>query len=102
MRRALKAALWGAGGLSALVAGYLLLLCFPGPLFAYHAQVGALTLYDDDPIAPGTAQQVLLDVQRRLDRCPLDAGRPAQSVFLCDREWQHRLLMLSVPKAGGV
>jgi hypothetical protein len=84
-----------------LVAAYLLLLAFPEPLFAYKFASGNLTLYCDDPIPPEGAS-VLADVQRRLERCPLYAGRPHEYIFVCRHTWRFDLLANRNSGAGGL
>lgn len=98
MLRTLKMPFLALGGLAA---GYLLLLCFPQPLFANKASSANLTLYCDEPI-PGEVQGVLEDAQRRLDRCPLYAGHLPQNIFLCNRDWRFKLLANKNSGAGGL
>ncbi len=85
---------------ASLAAGYLLLLCFPQPLFAYHLTWSNLTLYCDDPIA-ANAPAVLQDAQRRLVLCPLYAGRPCENIFLCNHDWRYKFFANRHSGAGG-
>lgn len=80
---------------------YLVLLCFPQPLFAYKFTSGNLTLYCDDPI-PLEGAEVLADVQGRLGRSPLYEGRPHQKVFVCNRSWRYKLLTSRSAGGGGL
>jgi len=100
MRKMIRSLKYLILGLAGLAAGYLLLICFPQPLFAYSHSRENLTLYCDDPIPP-QADQVLSDVQRRLDRCPFYAGHPRQNIFLCDHSWRYELLTNLHSNAGG-
>jgi hypothetical protein len=83
-----------------LVAAYLLLLVFPEPLFAYKFASANLTLYCDDPIPP-EGSDILADVQRRLDKCPLYTGRPHEDIFICDHAWHFDLLANRNRGSGG-
>lgn len=83
-----------------LAAGYVLLISFPQPLFAYSRSWNNLTLFCDDPI-PVQADQVLADAQRRLDRCPFYADHPHENIFLCNHSWRYGLLTNTHANAGG-
>lgn len=100
MKKAVRILRFFFMGVLGLAASYILLICFPQPLFAYSHTWNNLTLYCDDPIPP-QADQVLADVQRRLDRCPLYADHPQEDIFLCNHFWLYRLLTGTHSGAGG-
>ena len=87
--------------LVALTGGYLLLLCFPQPLFAYQYTGGPIVLYSDDPI-PMAAGAILLDAQTRLGKCPLYRNHPRQNIFLCNQPWRYKFFFYGSPKSGGL
>jgi hypothetical protein len=88
------------GGVTLLLAlSYLLLLCFPHPLFVYKYSTEGLNLYCDDPIPP-EAGRVLSDVHGRLKKSPLDEGRPTQNIFICNHRWRY-LLLTNINAGGG-
>ncbi len=95
--RILRPCLFGFLGLAA---SYILLICFPQPLFAYSHTWNNLTLYCDDPIPP-QADQVLQDAQRRLGRSPFYANKPHENIFLCNHIWRYRLLFAANENAKG-
>jgi hypothetical protein len=100
MKKAIQFFGFSLFNLLGLAAIYLLLVCFPQPLFAYSHSWDNLTLYCDDPIPP-QADGVLQDAQRRLNRCPFYTGHPHQNIFLCNHAWRYRLLTNTHAKAGG-
>jgi hypothetical protein len=88
-------------GVLGLATGYLFLLCFPQPLFAYKFSTESITLYCDDSI-PAGVERVLQDVQSRLEKCPLYMGHPHQNVFVCNHSWRYKLFTNRNSGAGGL
>jgi len=92
---------WTGWSLPVLAAGYLFLLCFPQPLFAYKFPAGNLTLYCDDPI-PQSAGEVLREAQGRLDKSPLRGLLGRQNVFICNQSWRYKWLANRNANGGGL
>lgn len=88
-------------GIVGLALLYVLLLCFPQPLFAFKVVAGNLVLYCDEPIAEAATGKVLQDVQRRLETSPFYRDHPHQSAFVCNTSWRFRLLANRSSRAGG-
>ena len=66
-------------GLAAI--GYLLLLCFPRPLFAYTANYERFTIYSREPIDPGI-ERVLDGAETRLRTSPIYDGEISRRIYL--------------------
>ena len=77
-------------------------LAYPQPLFAYHAERGALQLWSDRPFDVAKVDDVLADVERRIARSPLPLGAGPHRVFIANAEWRRRLVFLWNSGAGGV
>lgn len=84
-----------------LVSGYVALLAFPQPLFAYRAQSGNLTLYSDVPFDAAAGEAALRFAEAKLARSPLYRGKPA-AAFVCNTAWRRRLMFTVQQNAGGV
>jgi hypothetical protein len=76
-------------------------LMHPPPLFPYHAEYGRLSLYADRPFDAGRADQILVDVERRLSRSSLNDDH-AHRIFITGSEWRRRILFLWNAGAAGV
>jgi hypothetical protein len=85
-------------GLSLL---YILLLCFPDPLFAYEFKSGPIVIRSDQPI-PATAESVLRESQRRLTRSPFFDPSVERRVYVCNRPWRFVLFANIRYRAGGL
>src|SRR5882757_881687 len=77
-------------------------LAFPQPLFAYHAERGALQLWSDRPFDAAKADDVLADAERRIARSPLALGLGPHRIFIANAEWRRRLVFLWNEGAAGV
>jgi hypothetical protein len=88
-------------GLLVASAGYLVLLAYPQPLFAYELTHAGLTVHADTPI-PDTMRGTLERVRARLDRSPLTERRPAPQVFICNAPWRFALFARQNYRVGGV
>jgi hypothetical protein len=77
-------------------------LAFPQPLFAYHAERGALQLWSDQPFDAARANDVLADAERRIARSPFALGAGPHRVFIANAEWRRRLVFLWNSGAAGV
>jgi hypothetical protein len=70
---------------------YLLLLCFPQPLFHSSVQADNLTLYSDQPFSPEAARHVLELVGTKLSSSPLYSTQQHHVAFVCNARWRQRL-----------
>jgi hypothetical protein len=77
-------------------------LAFPQPLFAYHAERGALQLWSDRPFDAAKADDMLADTEWRIARSPLALGAGPHRVFIANAEWRRRLVFLWNYGAAGV
>src|SRR6516165_6481316 len=80
---------------------YLLLLAFPDPFFAYEVKGGRIVVRSDEPI-PATAQSVLIEVERRLERIPFDRTSIERRLYICNRPWRFLLFANVRHRAGGL
>ena len=77
-------------------------LAYPQPLFAYHAERGALQLWSDRPFDAAKANDVLADAERRIARSPLPPGPRPHRVFSANAEGRRRLVVpANAGPAGG-
>jgi hypothetical protein len=67
--------------IGAMALGYLLLLCFPQPLFAYSATYGNFTIHSREPIEP-EIEKVLTAADTRLRRVPFYNNDRARQIYL--------------------
>ena len=88
-------------GLLVASAGYLVLLAYPQPLFAYELTHAGITVHADTPI-PDTMRGTLERVRARLDRSPLTERRTAPQVFICSAPWRFALFARQNYRVGGV
>jgi hypothetical protein len=103
-KRIVRGGVFGALGLGIILALYLVLLCYPRPLFGHSFRRGELTLYSDEPIPRAPAERMLEDVARRLVRSPLAGpGRlNDMRVYICNRRWRFILLANFRYRVGGL
>ena len=89
-------------GCAAVLALYLLLLCFPQAFF--HASVGAnnLTLYSDQPFSQEAGKHVLDLVAKKLSASPLYLPQQSHMAFICNARWRQRLFFNRNYGVGGV
>jgi hypothetical protein len=80
---------------------YILILCFPQPLFPYKSSFENLSLYCDEPLSEKSVD-VLKDIQRRLGTSVLYKDRHHENIFVCNQEWRHRLFFSAAFKSGGL
>jgi len=90
------------GSIVLLGASVATVLAYPQPLFAYHAERGALQLWSDQPFDAARANDVLADTERRIARSPLALGLGPHRIFIANAEWRRRLVFLWNYGAGGV
>ncbi len=91
----------GILGLVTITAGYLVLLAYPQPLFAYELTHAGLTLHADRPI-PASMAATLERVRARLDRSPLYDGTITPQIFICNSPWRFALFARQNYRVGGV
>jgi hypothetical protein len=80
---------------------YLLILCFPDPLFAYEFEHGPIIVRSDLPI-PATAESVLRDSERRLARSTFYQPSTRRRVYICNRSWRFFLFANIRYRVGGL
>jgi hypothetical protein len=102
MRMIRRLILGFAGAVVLLGASAAAVLAYPQPLFAYHAERGALQLWSDRPFDAAKADDVLADAERRIARSPLALGAGPHRVFIANAEWRRRLVFLWNQGAAGV
>jgi hypothetical protein len=86
----IKAAIFSVLGAFGLFFLYVLVLKHPGLFFDHTFTDGRITLYSDEPIPSGPAQQLLERVEQRLARSPLFQARAGDTirVYICNRRWR--------------
>ena len=82
-----------------LAVGWLTLLIYPQPLFAYSVHQNNLVLYARTPL-PEQAGPILDEAQRRIARSPLYDPTRTQHAFLCDTPALFAFLTLT-NRSGG-
>ena len=80
---------------------YPILLAFPYPFFRYHARAENIAVFSDESISPALFP-ILHDVERRLQRSPLNDASLHHRVFICNETWRFVLLANTDSHAGGV
>lgn len=98
-KKTLLKLLAGVAGAFAVV---LLVLSVPQPFFRVSASAKNLTLFSDQPFAPGAGQRVLELVEAKLAKSPLYTAGQNHQVFICNARWRQRLFFTYVYGAGGV
>jgi hypothetical protein len=100
----IKAAILSVLGIFGLFFLYVFLLKHPGIFFGHSFTDGRITLYSDDPIPAGSAQQVLERVEQRLLRSPLFHSRAGDDirVYLCNRRWRFFVFSNFRYQVGGL
>ena len=68
---------------------------------SYHAEYGRLSLYSDRPFDVGRANQILVDVERRLSHSSLNDDN-AHGIFIVSAAWRRRILFFWNAGAAGV
>lgn len=76
---------------------YLLLVAFPGVLFAHRMDQGAFRVFSDRPIEP-EMRGILEDAAGRLARSPLDDGSVDHRLYIANDGWRRTLLS---PRSAG-
>jgi hypothetical protein len=77
-------------------------LVHPQPAFAYHVQLGRLSLFSDRPFDVEKSKVLLAEVDRRLRLASLDHGDGEHRIFVANSPWWARLVFLWNSGAGGV
>ena len=90
-------------GLSLLGAsgGYVALLCFPDPFFAYALIHGSIILRSDEPI-PASTRSVLDEAERRLAGSPLNQPATKNHIYICNRPWRFLVFANFRHHVGGL
>jgi hypothetical protein len=90
-------------GLSLLGAsgGYLAMLCFPDPFFAYQLIHGTIILRSDEPI-PASARPVLDEAERQLTGSPLNQPATKHHIYICNRPWRFLVFANFRHHVGGL
>ena len=70
---------------------YLLLLCFPQPLFQSSVQADNLSLYSDQPFPTEAARHILELVGTKLSASPLYSPHQVHVAYVCNARWRQRL-----------
>ena len=77
------------------------LFAYPEPFFAFHVSFGRLSLYSDRPFDPERGRAILADVERRLQRSPIN-NRRVHRIFVTNSGWRRALAFWAAPGAAGV
>jgi len=80
--------------------GYLVLLAYPQPLFAYELTHAGLALHADRPIPPSMVA-TLERVRARLDRSPLYSRMNPPQIFICNSHWRFAVFARGNYRVGG-
>jgi hypothetical protein len=75
----------------ALFSVYTALLCVPQPFFSHSVRAGSVKLYSDRPLQEAAARNVLRLALDKLATCPLYAGHPDATVYICNSRWRQVL-----------
>jgi hypothetical protein len=81
--------------------GYLVLLAYPQPLFAYELTHAGITVYADTPI-PDPMRTTLERVRARLDRSPLAGRTTTSQIFIANAPWRFALFARQNFRVAGV
>jgi hypothetical protein len=77
-------------------------LVHPQPAFAYHVQLGRLSLFSDKPFDVDKSKRLLADVYRRLRLASLYHSDGEHRIFVANSYWRARLVFLWNFGAAGV
>jgi hypothetical protein len=80
---------------------YPIVLALPYPFFRHHARAENITVFSDESISPALFP-ILNDVERRLQRSPLNDPSLRHRVFICNETWLFVLMANTDSHAGGV
>jgi hypothetical protein len=81
--------------------GYLVLLCFPQPFFAYRLNHGSIIVHSDEPI-PASARSVLDEAERRVAKSPLIRPIQEHRIYICNRPWRFFVFANFRHQVGGL
>jgi hypothetical protein len=81
--------------------GYLVLLAYPQPVFAYELTHAGITVYADTPI-PDPLRTTLERVRARLDRSPLAGRTTTSQIFIANAPWRFALFARQNFRVAGV
>lgn len=87
--------------IAAALTGWVALVAYPQPLFAYTARDANVVLHARRPF-PAETKPLLEDVLRRISHSPIYDPGSIHHVFLCDTPALYRFLALWQYKSGGV
>ena len=79
------------GTLSLLIAGALVVLATPQPLFAHQMTYGRFQIWSDRPIDEAAAETVLADAQGRIAKSGLYTADQTFRLFVCNDNWKLAL-----------
>jgi len=77
--------------IAGMAAAYLVLLCFPQPLFAYSANYGNLTIHSREPLPP-EIEAVVARANERLARVPFYNAERTRQIYLTGGSKMYALL----------
>ena len=78
------------------------LLAHPQPLFAHSVADGQLELWSDRHFDAEAGRRILVDIESRISRSPLDRRDGVHRIFIVNEPWRARLLFLWNYGVGGV
>jgi len=87
--------------LSLLITGYILFLCYPQAAFPHRYEQGNILLYSDQALDDNW-RNILVGVQRRLERSTAYEPERKYQVFFCKRKELFRRIAFFQPQAVGV
>lgn len=86
-------------GIGALAILYLVLLCYPGPLFSVGYEYHQFEIHSNELI-PEEIESVLDDVERRISNSELYSNTQKFSVYLCQSDWMYFLFSRNLNSGG--
>jgi hypothetical protein len=84
------------------IAGLLLLLSYPQPLFSWSVHIHNLSLYSDQAFSSEDGKQVLELAQAKLTRSALYSSRDNYAIFICNSDWRRMIFFFANSKARGL
>lgn len=92
---------WPAICIPVMILGYLGVLTYPQPAFAYHITYRQFDIWSDRPV-DAKISAVLDDALRRMRTSELYSSEQKFRIFLCNTTWRLGLYGLFQTKAGGI
>ena len=91
-----------AAGTAVVFAAWVLLLCYPQPLFSSVVRHGHITLHSDRPLPAVAATRVLVLAEANLAKSPLFTGDRSYDVYICNARWRQVIFFNKAYGVGGV